>query len=159
MRRWLRKLRAMAGNGVVWAVAWMLGSLAFTVLPMFVWGLPLSVGTVLAIVANGAFIGFGTGVLFSLVLGVAYRNRVLEDIRGGSLGVFGAVAGMFLPVGFWALTVAAGNPFPAFAAIPGIVMSAGVGWATAVGSLRFAKSADPDMLDDGRVPHFERITE
>lgn len=159
MGRWLRKLKAVVGNGLVWAVPWMLGTLAFTVFPIVVWGMPISPALVLAMVLNGGLIGFATGAVFSMVLGVAYRNRLLTDIRGGSIGVLGAAAGMFLPVGFWALTVAAGNPFPAFAALPSIIMSGGIGWATAVGSLRLAKAVDPDALNPGVPPDLERVAE
>ena len=159
MNTWLRKLRAVVRNGLVWAGAWICGTLAFTVFPIVVWGMPMTPGLVVAMVLNGAVIGFATGAVFSTVLGVAYRNRLLADIRGASIGVLGASAGMFLPVGFWALTIAAGNPFPAFAALPSILMSGGIGWATAVGSLRLAKSVDPDALETGQRPRLGPVPE
>jgi len=142
----LRKFRALIGNGVVWAVAWMFGSVLFTIVPALLGGIGLPTGVIGAILANSALFGFLSGSVFSVVLGIAYRNRLLGDIRPASMGVLGAVAGMAIPMGLMAIAASAGNPIPMFAVVPFLLTSGGLGCATSVGSLRLAKVAEPDAL-------------
>jgi hypothetical protein len=146
MRQLLRRLRGMVGNGLVWALAWVLGTLAFMVVPMLVagGGVPFQfIGTILGI---EALVGFASGTLFSVVLGVAYRNRVLEDIRPFSLGILGAAAGLIIPVGSFAILAGSGFLLPASALVSNLLLASGLGWTTSVGSLKLAQLAPPEAL-------------
>ena len=141
-----RKVRGMIGNGIVWAGAWIMGSVLFTIVPAALTGVPLQGNLIAAILGNAAILGFLSGSVFSFVLGIAYRNRLLEDIRGASMGVLGAVAGMAIPMGLLAIAASAGNPVPLVAVVPMLLTSGGLGCATSVGSLRLAQTAERKRL-------------
>lgn len=146
MKILIRKLRGVIGNGLIWASAWVVGGLAFTVIPAFVTGAGLPLESVAWILGIDAIVGFASGSIFSAVLGVAYRNRVLEDMRPSSLGVLGVAAGLIFPVGAFAFLGISGISIPVSALVSSVLVAGGLGWATSVGSLKLARlaPAEPD---------------
>ncbi|MDX1393184.1 MAG: hypothetical protein R3195_02290 [Gemmatimonadota bacterium] len=140
-----RKLRGLVGNGLVWAGAWTLGSLVFSIIPAVASGLGIPLSALGLILVNGAVVGFASGALFSLVLGIAYRNRLLDDIRPVPMGILGASAGLMIPVTAFLAAGAAGLVFPPAVVAANLVTAGLLGAGTSVASLKLAQQAGPAL--------------
>lgn len=138
----LRKIRGALGTGLVWALAWVLGTLALLGVSVLIpdggpqmWSLlPLRI-----VVA--ATIGFVNGVMFSVVFSVANRRRRLSEIEPARAGVLGLAAGIMFPAVLLGAGGVTGAPVPVGALVMSLVTGGGLGMATAAGSVRIAKSA------------------
>lgn len=98
MSDWTRRIRGAIGMGLTWAIAWAVGGVLIGVAsnifpgPLFdaffrVFDAPLPA------LAIPGFIG---GVLFSLVLGVAARDRRFDQLSLPRFAALGAVGGILL---------------------------------------------------------------
>lgn len=143
MRNVLRRLRGLAGNGLVWAGAWAVGTFVTFLGTSLIAGAGLPpVAYLWYSVANGAALGFASGTVFSIVLGIAYRRRLLQDIRPSSVGVLGVASGLFIPIGILTALGATGVTMPVGAIVANLVFSGAIGWGTSVGSIKLAQSAE-----------------
>jgi hypothetical protein len=93
MKRWLRRIRAALGMGLLWALVWA---------PVAV-----LIGTQIVDPHDtmdemwwmvGALPGFLCGVTFSVILGVAARRRRLDELSIARVGGWGAVAGLLIGI-------------------------------------------------------------
>lgn len=143
MKNALRRLRGVIGNGIVWATAWAAGTIATFFATSLIAGGRLPPAVLLWVTAaNGAALGFASGTVFSIVLGIAYRRRLLRDIRPSSVGVLGVASGVFIPIGILTALGATGVTMPVGAIVANLVFSGAIGWGTSVGSIKLAQSAD-----------------
>ena len=140
MKKWLKRLRAVVGTALTWAVAW------------------AGVGTILAllILASGGGFGPGTigmfavlglpaGATFSLVLWIAGRRRRFDEMSLPRFAFLGAVGGLLLSM----LVLLGGTEsWSASALTSSVVILLGMG--SAAGSLALARRADDrELLEAG----------
>jgi drug/metabolite transporter (DMT)-like permease len=93
-----RRIRAAAVMGLLWAVGWALAGVAIGALslltPFLPWELVFRVfDAPLPALAIPGFIG---GTLFSLVLGVAGRQRSFDELSTGRVALWGVIGGVLL---------------------------------------------------------------
>lgn len=147
MQTALKRIRGAIGMGVLWALAWA---------PVAV-----IIGTTIIDpddsmdepwVMVGVIPGFISGVLFSIVLGMAARHRKLDDLSVGRFARWGAVAGFATSLLPFLLGDRGGEPMFKLAAVvisSFTVMSA----ASAAGSLAMVRWGERRALRGGeRVP-------
>jgi len=107
MAGFLKRLRGIIGNGVVWATGWAVGAVVLTLLVPLALGFPSGAGILGGILkAAGVFggLGFLCGSAFSVYLGVVGRNKRLKDLGPLRYALRGAVAsGVILPILAFAL--------------------------------------------------------
>jgi hypothetical protein len=156
MKPWMRRLRGAIGMGVTWAIAWALGGLMIGVLSNLVPALPwhLFFDVFDAPLPALAIPGFVGGALFSLVLGIAARNRRFDELSIPRFAAWGAVGGVLLSlvpaamvgVGLAHLGSAAHGVAQLTAAIAGPLVAFSA--ASAAGTLALArKKADRALLE------------
>lgn len=157
MTKWLKRLRSAMVMGLTWAVGWALfgiligvSSLLFPALP---WDAFFAVfDAPLPALAVPGFVG---GALFSLVLGLAERQRRFEQLSMRRFAAWGAVGGVLLslvPATLQLLGLAStpdggmgAGPLTALIVVPFSVLGA----ASAAGSLWLARRAKGDGVGDG----------
>ena len=98
MRIWLKRIRGTVGMGLTWAVGWalvgLLVGIASKLLPFLPWDAFFRVfDAPLPALAIPGFIG---GALFSIVLGIAGRRRLLHELSLVQIGLWGALGGALL---------------------------------------------------------------
>src|SRR5262245_59556286 len=143
MKKWLRRIRGAIGMGLTWAAAWF-GVGAITVL-----GLLLITGArpdVPVPLVFGVF-GFGSGVIFSGVLGVLEGRRRFAEMSLPRFAAWGAAAGFLLALVFVLAVAAGGDPAFLWNLVGVGPMFAVAGAGSAAGSLAMARRADdPDLI-------------
>ena len=90
MRTWLRRIRGAALMGLTWAVAWVPVALLVSMIvdPDGSMDEPW--------ILVGAYPGFLSAVVFSIVIWVAERRRRFDELSLTRVGALGAVAGMLV---------------------------------------------------------------
>ena len=95
---WLRRMRGAIGMGVTWALGWgavgVLIGVASILLPFLPWDAFFRVFD--APLPALAVPGFFAGMFFSIVLGIAGRNRRFRDLSLAPFAAWGAVGGVLL---------------------------------------------------------------
>lgn len=169
MQKWLRRIRGSIGMGLTWAAGWaifgvMIG-VASTITPFLPWDSFFEVFD--APLPALAVPGFFGGILFSIVLGIAGRNRKFEELSIKRFAAWGAVGGLLLAllpdflvaVGLASLGTEAMSLWKLTALIsaPLVVLGA----ASASGSLILARRArKKDLLEPGQqIPPLPRIAD
>lgn len=92
MKKWLRRIRAAATMGLLWAVPW---AVVAVVIGMVV-DPDGSMDEMWPLI--GAYPGFLGGVVFSIVLSIAERRRSLSELSVRRFGAWGAAAGLVIGV-------------------------------------------------------------
>ena len=95
---WLRRIRGAIGMGITWAIVWGVAGLGIGALSLVTPWLPWDAffrrfDAPLPALAVPGFVG---GMLFSLVLGIAARNRRFEELSLRNFTAWGAVGGILL---------------------------------------------------------------
>lgn len=138
MTGWMRRIRGALGMGVTWAFAWAAGGiligLASLIFPLD-WFFRVFDAPLPAL----AIPGFFAGAFFSIVLGIAGRNKRFSELSMPRFVAWGALGGVMLTL-FPPLLVAIGLATPAadgrlwtglaIVAAPFILLSAGCAAAT-----------------------------
>ena len=160
MTGWLRRARGMIGTGLTWALGWAVGGVLIGVssllLPWLPWeGFFRIFDAPLPALAVPGFFG---GMLFSVVLGIAGRNKRFDELSVPRFAAWGAAGGLLLSLlpaalvllglasveggslGIWQLT--------AVIAAPLTLLSA----ASAAGSLLLARKSEGKGLPPGDRP-------
>jgi hypothetical protein len=149
MRSIVRKLRGALGTAVTWAVGWAGGGFALAVILVFLIpglagiesGTFADLAPVLTII--GGVSGMLGGTAFSIALGTVHRHRQLHELRSARMTLWGALAGLLVPLGVAALNIATGA-LPLTAEVLGTIVVAfgGGGAATAVATVKLAQAAE-----------------
>ncbi|MEK9508779.1 hypothetical protein WI460_11330 [Gemmatimonadota bacterium Y43] len=137
MSRWLHRLRGALGMGVTWGLAWALAGILIGV--AYTLGVPLDwfLEVFDAPLPALAVPGFFSGASFSLVLGVAGRNRRFDELSLPGFTAWGALGGVLLSL---VPLSAVGLFTPVGAVVAGTL---GVlGGASAAGTLLIARTAE-----------------
>lgn len=143
MKGILRRMRGWLGNALVWGVSWSLitipvmGVLHLMGLDYF----PLGMATVIA--KNLFAMGFVAGGTFSTYLGLAYRNKGMDELRPWQFGLVGAVfSGLLVPTFtiLPGLGMLFGGSFTGAMAV-GIALAAALGGTTAFSTVKIAQNA------------------
>lgn len=159
MKKWLKRIRGAVGMGLTWALVW---APVAVLIGLFVdpdgsmdemWP------------AIGAYPGFLGGVVFSIVLAIAARDRRLHELSLARVAAWGAGAGLLVGV----LPFTIGEPTTerplwllATVVIGTITLLSAV---SAAGSLALARRAEKRALSDagadtarvGSSPHREMV--
>lgn len=144
----LRRIRAALVNGLIWGVAWGVGTVAAAgIFRLFAGRGPVSFVTVLpSYFLGGSVIGFLGGTGFSLALTLAFRNRTLKDVSVGAFTLVGAVAAaVLLPGMFFLPSLLNGGIRSATSLVVSLLVAAGLGGATAYGMIRLARAAPASL--------------
>lgn len=138
MTGWVRRIRGALGMGITWALAWALGGILIGV-ASFVVNLDWFFRVFDAPLPALGIPGFFAGAFFSIVLGIAARNRRFSELSMPRFVAWGALGGVMLTL-FPALLVAVGLATPAAGsgvwtslgviAAPFVLLSAGCAAAT-----------------------------
>lgn len=157
MMKWLRRIRGAIGMGITWGVAWAVTGLGIGVASLVTPFLPWDVffryfDAPLPALAVPGFIG---GLFYSVVLGIAGRNRRFDELSLPRTAFWGALGGLLLALfpGFMVLVGLAslGRPdasllfLTAVFGVPFMVLGA----ASATGSLMIARKAERRALPGG----------
>ena len=161
MQNWLRRIRGAGGMGLTWAAGWALTGLLIGVASNLLPGLPWDAffevfDAPLPALAIPGFVG---GSIFSVVLGVAGRDRRFAELSLPRFAAWGALGGLLLSlvpavmVTVGLATFRGGAPglwlFTAVISGPLAVLSA----ASATGSLALARRSEHrELLDAGARP-------
>lgn len=93
----MRRLRGTLGMGVAWAIGWAIGGLLIGVTSLLIPGAFDGFFSLFdAPLPALALPGFIGGVVFSMVLGVAARDRSFEDLSLPRFAAWGALGGFLL---------------------------------------------------------------
>jgi len=159
MKNLFRRLRGTLGNALVWAGAWFIATFPLTALIGFFFAGPNFnyLGATMALAPTLAMFGFVSGSAFSLYLGIAGRDRGLNELKPGwvalatgvTVGLLVAAFLLILLVFFRDWPVSFG-PITLFASIFG-----GLAGVAALGQVKIAQKAltpgeeGYDELDSG----------
>jgi hypothetical protein len=90
LKKWLRRIRGAFLMGLTWALVWAPVGLLIGMIvdPDGSMDEPW--------IAVGTYPGFLSGVIFSVVLGIAARRRRLDELSVAKVGGWGAVAGLII---------------------------------------------------------------
>ena len=148
----MRRFRGALVMGLTWAVAWAVGGLligvASLLLPFLPWDAFFNVfDAPLPALAIPGFIG---GVLFSVVLGIAGRNRRFSDLSLPGFAIWGAIGGLLLSLIPALATVGEGATLSTTQLLvmiaPPLMLFSAV---SAAGSLAFARKGEAPELEAG----------
>jgi hypothetical protein len=153
MKSILRKLRGAFGTAVTWAVGWAAGGFVLaTILAILSPGFDIAIFTdwALTLTALGGGWGLVGGTAFSIALGSVHRRRQLGELRSAQMGLWGALAGLMVPLGAVSIGLGMGTfLFNAQELITTIVFFGATGVATAVGTVKIAQNADRQISGQG----------
>jgi hypothetical protein len=143
MKGLLKRIRGWLGNALVWGVGWSLfsvpimGVLHLMGLDYFPLGLAALIGK------NLFAMGFVAGGTFSTYLGLAHRNKRLDELRPRRFALVGAIfSGLLVPTFtiLPGLGMFLGGSFNG-AMAGGIALAAALGGLTAFGTVKAAQKA------------------
>jgi hypothetical protein len=148
MRGLFRRFRGALGTGLLWAAVFAPVRYAFIVVPALLGGFSLPPWRVaLSLLTSGATYGLATGFVFSVGIGLLYRNRTLGDIRYRWMALLGAGAAVTWPaLGFATLPEGAYMSLPQV--VVRLVITGALGAAVSVASLKLARP-DHDLIEEG----------
>jgi hypothetical protein len=139
----LRRLRAIALNGLVWGGAWFLGVMTMATTANFIEGRGLLIaGWELAV--PGGILFAVAGVAFSTVITLVLRGRKLSDLNWIRFGLGGGVVSFFfLPTLLSVLRALSGDDMLPFTKLLGTgALGLMFGSVAAAGTLKLAQLAD-----------------
>lgn len=143
----LRRLRAIALNGLVWGGAWFLGVMTMATTANLIDGRGLLIdGWELAV--PGGILFAVTGVAFSTVITLVLRGRKLSELNWIRFGLGGGVVSfLFLPTLVSVLRALSGDDMLAFTKLLGTgALGFVFGGVAAAGTLKLAQLADRSLL-------------
>jgi hypothetical protein len=154
MKKWLRRLRGVLGMGVTWAAGWsVVGTFLWWTLDVLLLGAttagPLTVLT--TFLATFGVIGFVSGSIFSVVLGLAEGRRRFDQLSLPRFATWGALGSALLCL---AVLAAESWQMPGTELVLlGFITLMGAG--SAAGSLALARKDD----DRGLLAASEEVSE
>jgi hypothetical protein len=126
LSKFFRVARSVAIVAGVWAIGWSVLGLAF--------------GIVMALIYTVGFAayGFAAGAIFSIALALLEYGAPADELSGSRVALAGAIGGAFFPLGTALSMLWNGAPIPA--ALFVLALFAGLGVATALGTLRLLRA-------------------
>jgi hypothetical protein len=149
MASMFRKLRGASGTALTWGASWALGGTALLCfVSLFgpgIDGLPFwEIAPVLAFRA-GLF-GLMSGAVFSGVLAFFHGGRNLGELKRSRLGLWGAVAGLLIPVAAVGAAAVTGSVRVSPELIGSMLfVFGGLGLTTARGTIKLAQMSGPEL--------------
>jgi len=155
MKNVFRRLRGALGNALVWAAAWFIAAFPVTALaPVIFRTTPdfTYLGAAMFLAPTLAVIGFVSGGAFSLYLGIAGRDRRLNELKPGwvALGT-GITVGLLMAAFLIAFVTLGGFPVSVGPTIITASIFGGLAGVTALGQVKLAQKA----LTPGEAGHDE----
>jgi hypothetical protein len=155
-----RRLRGTLGNALAWAAAWFIAAIPLTALAPFIFNTTPGftyLGAWMFLAPTLAVIGFVSGGAFSLYLGIAGRDRGLNELKPGwvALGT-GLTVGLLMAVFLVLFVSLRGFPVSFGPTIMGASIFGGLAGVTALGQVKIAQKAlpaseeGPDELESGK---------
>ena len=167
----LRRLRAIALNGLVWGGAWFAGVMTMATVAEFIDGRGFHIAGWELAVPGGILFGLA-GVAFSTVIALVLRGRKLSELDWIRFGLGGGVVSFFfLPTLVSVLRALSGDEMLAFTKLLGTgALGFMFGGVAAAGTLKLAQLADrhlpgrsarePELLTgDQTIPGMARDSE
>lgn len=147
MEKWLRRVRAAIGMGLIWAVAWFGAGMVMLL------GLLLATGSTGADVPYplgfGAF-GFVAGVIFSGVLGIVEGRRRFDQMSLPRFAGWGAAGGFLLSAIFvLAVSLVEDPAFLSNLVVLGPIFAAAGGGSAAASLALARKTEERELLGGG----------
>lgn len=144
----LRKLRGALGTAVTWGVAWAVTGFGLVAL-LSVLGPGVQAGgfwdragPFTLLVGASGLVGGG---VFSVVLGTVHRRRRLSELSPLRMALWGASAGLLVPLGLLGVGLAAGVPMiPQVVAVTLVGIGA-LGAATGGGTIKLAQAGEREL--------------
>ena len=143
MNNWLRRLRGALGMGLIWAGAGALVGGLIEAIANFVPSLN-AVDMWIPLFVIPGFIG---GMLFSVVLGIAGRNRRFDELSLPLFAAWGAVPGLLFGLSSFGIDAYYGTWWSVLRVALAIGAPALLGAATATGTLAIARKAAMKELE------------
>jgi hypothetical protein len=145
MQRLMRRIRGALGMAIAWGITWAVGAagflavLALVLRPIAFWpGLR-------GITLLGGISGMISGFVFALALGVFHRNRTLADLRVSRMALWGAAAGIVVPLVLLTMTLLGGPNMTATSLFTSLGVLGLTGAVTGAGMVRLAQAGDPEL--------------
>lgn len=143
MRGILRKLRGALGTAVTWALGWGLGAFALVSVGFLLFGKGVFFwDTVRPITILAGLSGFIGGTVFSTALATIHARRRISELSPLRMALWGAGAGLLVPLGVLGVSLVAGVPLHADVVAGMVVGIGGLGAATAAGTVKLAQASD-----------------
>ena len=154
----MRRVRAVFRNAVIWGAGWAaVPATVFTVLRL-IGVVPASVSwhDGLGLAARFGIVGFVAGVVFSTVVGVAYRGRRVAEINWMKFGLAGgAITAVAVPLFLQMMNLLTDGHFiPWHLVLDDSLWTGALGAVAAGGSLKFAQrslAASPESKETDRI--------
>ena len=145
MKNVFRRLRGALGNALVWAGAWFIAAFPLTALAPFIFGTTPNftyLGAAMFLAPTLAIFGFVSGGAFSLYLGIAGRDRSLNELKPGwvALGT-GVTVGLLVAAFLFLFVFLRGFPVSLGPTIMGASIFGGLAGVTALGQVKIAQKA------------------
>lgn len=140
----LRRLRGAVRNALVWGASWFTAGLVLLVPIHLLDLLPVSNPwtVILSFSGNLGVVGFLVGGGFSAYLSLAYRNRLLLEIKAGRFALAGAVVAVLLsPIVGHVAVASSGLGASLGDLVAGGVFPAVMGGITAAATIKLAQNA------------------
>jgi hypothetical protein len=155
MENLFRRLRGALGNALVWAAAWFIAAFPLTALAPVIFGTTPNFtyfGAAMFLAPTLAVIGFVSGGAFSLYLGIAGRDRRLDELKPGwvALGT-GITVGLLMAAFLIAFVTLGGFPVSVGPTIITASVFGGLAGLMALGQVKIAQNA----LTPGEKGHDE----
>jgi hypothetical protein len=148
-----RKLRGALGMAVMWGLGWAVVTSVVMSLALLVWGDPgFFWDTLSALSALAGFSGFVGGAVFSTVLGTVHRRRSLGELKPFRMALWGAGAGLLVPMAVVGAGVLAGVPLEPDVILGVALGMGGLGGATGGGMVKIAQAGGDSLEPPDRLP-------
>lgn len=136
----LRKLRGALVTALTWAIGWGIIALAAMGALWLIdpWEQRF-LGTAGPVTLMVGLSGLIAGFVFAVVLGSVYRRRSLADLSASTMSLWGAGAALLVPLALLGTGLSHGVGLNTEAIVTALVAIAGVGAATAGGTIKLAQ--------------------
>jgi hypothetical protein len=155
MKNVFRRLRGALGNALVWAGAWFIAAFPLTALAPVIFGTAPGftyLGAWMFLAPTLAIIGFVSGGAFSVYLGIAGRDRGLNELKPGRVALgTGTTVGLLMAAFLIAFVTLRGFPVSVGPTIITASIFGGLAGVTALGQIKIAQKA----LTPGEEGHDE----
>ncbi len=145
MQRLMRRVRGAFGMAIAWGITWAIGAAGLLAIIAMLFRPDAFWAGLRGITLLGGISGMISGFVFALALGVFHRNRTLADLRVSRMALWGAAAGIVVPLTLLTMTLLGGPNLTATSLFTSLGVLGLTGAATGAGMVRLAKAGDPEI--------------